>query len=60
MEFQYLVLPWVLLNSKKKAMQSVVWGEYAHPIRVVSRPDSMTLVIKNEGEATNLAAQALR
>lgn len=58
MEFQYVVLPWILLNSKRKAMQNVVWGEYAYPIKVVSRSDSMRLVIKNKGEATNLVGQA--
>ena len=54
MEFQYIVLPWILLNSKKKAMQNMVWGEYAYLTKVVSRSDSMRLVIKNERKATDL------
>lgn len=59
MEFQYLVLPWILLNSKKKAMQNVVWGEYAYLIKGAFRLGNMRLVIKNEREATSLVAQAL-
>lgn len=34
-------------------------GQYVYLIKVVSRSDSMRLVITNEREATNLVGQAL-
>lgn len=59
MEFHYQVLPWILLNSKRKAIYEGVGGRHVYLVEVSSRLDSMRMVIENEGEATGLVGQAL-
>lgn len=60
MEFHYQVLPWILLNSKRKAIYEGEGGRYVYLVEVSSRLDSMRMVIQNEGEATGLVGQALQ
>ena len=62
MEFHYIVLPWILLNSKRNAIYEGGGGRegegHVYLAEVLSRLDSMRMVIKNEGEATDLVGQA--